>query len=60
MRYHAWPRGSLVTELINATALAGGKSVDGKPPQIMLTVSSGSRTFATKPVHPAALTLQLP
>lgn len=50
-----------VTELINATALAeGGKAVDGKPQQITLTVSSGSRTFSTKPVHPAALTLQQP
>jgi hypothetical protein len=48
-----------VTELTHASGLAaGGEAVDGKPQQITLTVSSGSRKFTTKPVHPASLTLK--
>lgn len=50
---------TFVTELVNARALAnGGQAVDGKPQQITLTVSSGSRKFTTKPVHPMSLTLE--
>ncbi|WP_343577710.1 hypothetical protein [Mycobacterium sp.] len=52
---------TFVTELINGRALAtAGEAADGKPQRITLTVSSGSRTFTTKPVVPALLALELP
>ena len=50
-----------VTELIHARALAAAsEAVDEKPQRIVLTVSSGGRTFMTKPVLPALLALERP
>jgi hypothetical protein len=49
------------TELNAAYALAAaGKAAEGKPQRIVLTVSSGGRTYVSKPVHPASLALGAP
>lgn len=50
---------TFITELVNGRALASaGQAADGKPQRITLTVSSGSRTFTTKPVVPALLAME--
>ena len=49
------------TELNNAYALAhAGRTIDGKPQRIVLTVLSGARTYASEPVFDANLTLGAP
>jgi hypothetical protein len=49
------------TELNNAYALAqAGQAVDDKPQRIVLTVSSGGRTYKSKPVFSANLALEAP
>ncbi|MBW0018309.1 MAG: hypothetical protein JO236_12295 [Mycobacterium sp.] len=55
------PRASavFVTKLENAQRFAEAAArVDGAPPQIVLTVSSGSRSYVTKPVAPELLSLE--
>jgi hypothetical protein len=47
-----------ITELIHARALvAASEAVDKNPQRIVLTVSSGGRTFKSKPVVPALLAI---
>lgn len=49
------------TELNAAYALAAaGTTLDGKQQRIVLTVSSGGRTYTTKPVAPMNLALGRP
>ncbi|MGA9675404.1 MAG: hypothetical protein WBR28_09180 [Mycobacterium sp.] len=49
------------TELNNAYALAqAGQTIDNKPQRIVLTVSSGGRTYKSKPVFGANLALGAP
>jgi hypothetical protein len=39
------------------TLASGCEAIDGKPQRIVATVSSGGRTYVSKPVEPALLTL---
>jgi len=49
------------TDLKAAYALAqASKTIDGKPQRVVVTVSSGGRTYATKPVAPPVLALGRP
>jgi hypothetical protein len=49
------------TDLNAAYALAAaGRTIDGKPQRVVVTVSSGGHTYATKPVAPPVLALGRP
>ena len=51
----------LFTDLNSAYALVrAGQVVDGKPQRIVLTVSSGGRTYKSKPVFSANLDMGAP
>jgi hypothetical protein len=49
---------TLFMRLDGASALASGcEAIDGKPQRIGVAVSSGGRTYVSKPVEPVLLTL---